>query len=260
MCIIGIIYLDELVWNNFIMQRGFTLAEVLITLSIIGIVASFTIPVLINDYQKTQYVTGFKKAYTEFNQALKQMASDNGCVDDLKCTGLFDWGQWDTGTDALGDELVKYFKIAKNCRRVAGQGCFPAQIVVNYDGSLSNGYADIADDSIATYKFMTVDGMSFGIRNSVTNCQYEGGGASSYMNQRCGYIIVDVNGLKGPNYIGRDIFGFYITNGKGALLYPYGGIYTGNAWWSSNNQCTDSDKYGYACAGRVMEEGWKMDY
>ncbi|MCK7521137.1 MAG: hypothetical protein MZV64_27335 [Ignavibacteriales bacterium] len=44
---------------------------------------------------------------------------------------------------------------------------------------------------------------------------------------------VDINGpKKGPNYFGRDMFRFYITNGKGALLYPYGGS-------DANNTGTD---------------------
>ena len=43
---------------------AFTLAEVLITLAIIGVVAAMTIPTLINNYQKKQTVTQLKKAYT----------------------------------------------------------------------------------------------------------------------------------------------------------------------------------------------------
>jgi len=52
--------MEELKKGN---KKGFTLAEVLITLGIIGVVASLTIPTLMANYQKVQYVTGLKRAY-----------------------------------------------------------------------------------------------------------------------------------------------------------------------------------------------------
>lgn len=240
-------------------KNAFTIAEILITLGIIGVVAAYTIPTLMNNYQKTQYIVGLQKGYSTVNQALKQMAADYGCVNDLKCTGLFTGEYWQAQTK-LGDELVKHFKIIKNCKNVQGQGCFASKIVINYDGSLTNGYADISDNYNYTYKFITNDGMSIGTQNSATNCGYNGGGASGPMNQQCGYVIIDVNGPKGPNYMGRDVFMFFITNGKGALLYPQGGVYVGGGWWKSNNLCTETNKDGYSCSGRILEESWVMNY
>ncbi len=93
--------------KNFAMVRphlAFTLAEVLITLGIIGIVAALTIPTLINNAQKQQYVSIDKKTYSQLSQILIQIASDHGCVGDLKCTGLFDN---DPTSQVLGDEIVK---------------------------------------------------------------------------------------------------------------------------------------------------------
>lgn len=52
------------------MKNGFTLAEVLITLGIIGIVAAMTITTLITNYQKKTTATRVKKAYAELLQAL----------------------------------------------------------------------------------------------------------------------------------------------------------------------------------------------
>ena len=51
-------------------MRGFTLAEVLITLGIIGVVAAMTMPTLINSTQGAQYKTAFKKALTVLSQAV----------------------------------------------------------------------------------------------------------------------------------------------------------------------------------------------
>ena len=58
-------------------KLGFTLAEVLITLGIIGIVAAMTIPVLITNYQKKTTATRVKKAYSELLLAIKLSESFN---------------------------------------------------------------------------------------------------------------------------------------------------------------------------------------
>ena len=52
------------------MKKGFTLAVVLITLGIIGIVAALTLPALISNYRKNLVVERLKKFYTVMNQAV----------------------------------------------------------------------------------------------------------------------------------------------------------------------------------------------
>lgn len=223
-----------------------------------------TIPTLISNYQKTQYVTGLKKAYTEFNQVLKQMSADKGCVDDLKCSGLFATG---TTQQTLGDEFVKHMKVVKNCKAVANQGCWSATTNYNYDGTSTSNYTF---DAAGDYQFITADGMSVNIANYVDNCNNGGTtsttGEFGYMSQVCGYILFDVNGPKKPNNVGRDVFFFRITNGKGALLYPLGGkddnTSNSNGWWNYNNRnyCSPSHKNGWHCTGRIVEHDWEMDY
>lgn len=253
---------------------AFTLAEVLITLGIIGVVAAVTIPNLIANYQKTQYVTALKKAYTTTNQALQQMAADYGCVGDLKCTGLFSSTIPDQH-NALGKALVKYFSTSKICGTDVNKGCWPVVTGSNYDGS--NPSDSVNFDARVTYKFITADGISFMIENFANNCLTDGTGGSTdfsmhktnNMTQTCGFIRVDVNGLKKPNLYGRDTFSFFITNGKGPMLYPRGGAddkYGGadSSWRNglSGNivTCYPGYRYGYMCTGRILEEGWQMNY
>lgn len=57
---------------------GFTLAEVLITLGIIGIVAALTIPGLITKCKEMQYRVTYKKVYSSLNQAMKYAQEDDG--------------------------------------------------------------------------------------------------------------------------------------------------------------------------------------
>ena len=232
---------------------AFTLAEVLITLAIIGVVAALTIPTLVSNYQKTQYVTQLKKAYSQFNQALVQMAADRGCVGDLKCTGLFV-----PDANVFGSEFVEYFKVVKNCD-TTGSGCMSTSVDTNYDGSSS--YGRFSTDTIGHYRFISADGVAFSITTNLgtANCNAKPL-SSAYMMQYCGDLEIDVNGpTKGPNYRGRDIFMFSITNGKGPLLYPEGDD-DQPPWQRLGSSCSPGDKFGNFCAARIMQEGWQMNY
>jgi len=261
--------------KNIIKRMAFTLAEVLIVLGIIGIVAQMTIPTLMKSVQKIQYETGLKKAYTTFNQALIQISADMGCVGDLKCTGLFTNNTQATGNQILGTELVKYFKVIKNCETSASgssiTGCWASDIKLNYDGSggqYDSTGGDGSEDDY--YRFITADGASYFINSWLTDCgTNDSSGRTNNLTQICGAILVDVNGpQKRPNALGRDIFTFLISNGKGPMLYPSGGSDCNGGfvvgWWKNPAgapvHCIDADKDGRYCTGRIMEEGWEMKY
>lgn len=243
--------------HQYKLFSAFTLAEVLITLGIIGVVAAMTIPILINSYQKHEYITGLKKFYSNFNQSLKNLTIEEGCPDDLQCTGIYS-----TSSPNI-DELLKYYKTSKNCKRSMGAGCW-AKFNQYYDGTSTSSSTDNDMDNNPTYyKFITVDGMSVGIGNSFMFYNCESGATKT-----CGVLYVDVNGLKKPNRLGRDVFQFYVSNKQGALLYPRGGEhgYTASDWWnySDANKCSsessNADKDGIYCTGRIMEKNWVMDY
>lgn len=232
---------------------AFTLAEVLITLGIIGIVATMTIPILINSYQKTQYVAALKKAVSSWNQALSMMAQDAGCPGDLSC--FFD----STDLTVMGDKISQYFGVAKNCKR-STNGCFAASVADNFDGTNLN----ITYDDTIYYRFITTDGMSINIGALGNNCsQVLNVDPNSYTHRFCSNVFIDVNGpQKGPNFFGRDIFYFMITNGRGPSLYPLGGI---DYSWIQGTYCDSGynggvNKNGQYCGGRVISQGWTMDY
>lgn len=87
--------------------NAFTLAEVLITLGIIGVVAAMTIPVLMVEYKKSVIETRLKKVYSTVNQAINLSMLDNG-----------DKKTWDTLTSSNVDTwynkyLAPYLKTAK---------------------------------------------------------------------------------------------------------------------------------------------------
>lgn len=254
-------------------HKAFTLAEVLVTLGIIGVIAAMTIPNLVMNYQKKQYSTQIKKAYAQMNQVLQQMAVDGGTIGDIS--------QYFGSTTAAGTTIASYYKVVKNCgttAEVAGsEQCFDAYDD-NYDGS-SNTTNNWTSNVSSYYKFVTSDGMSFAIGSYGNNCNSNYGFSaapdSPTYNSTCGWVLIDVNGKKQPNNLGRDVFEFFITSNKTPMLYPLGGFYFssgntgtlaggGNGYWNYNgtaNLCwTNTTKYGLYCPGRLMEKGWEMDY
>ena len=237
---------------------GFTLAEVLIVIGIIGMIANMTIPTLMASVQEQQQVTQLKKAYTVINQALSQMATDNGCIGDLKCTGFFATGVTQT---QCGTELLKYLKAVQVCG-VNSTGCFVDNINTKFDGKGSNASYN---NNIHYFNFVLIDGTSIALDNTgYNNCGSDYRKVTtnaSAASQICGSITVDVNGLKGPNRFGRDAYLFYITNGKGPLLYPMGGsdLIDVNSYVRSND-CNSTNTSAYNCGGRIMEDGWVMNY
>ena len=89
-----------------------------------------------------------------------------------------------------------------------------------------------------------------------------------------GQMSIDINGLKGPNIAGRDVFDFNIS-GNGLLIpfysdsqsiYIYGD--KRNTWENQTKACGTKGKadtetvaqYGSGCAARIISNGWKMDY
>lgn len=239
---------------------AFTLAEVLITLGIIGIVAEMTIPTIVHDVTKQQYVISLKKAYNSFGQVLTLIDTEAGCVGDLTCAGIFGAGQ----EQYTGDTIAQHFKVVRNCGKSATDtSCASTSQNPKYDGTGVNGNYN-GDGTF--YRFVTADGIAYAIYNYNNSCGFtRSNGTLNVLTHTCGHVIIDVNAAKKPNRFGRDIFDIYITNDHG--LYPLGGMDDGGfAWWgppANPASCAipaTNPGFGWYCAGRVIEEGWQMNY
>ncbi len=249
-------------YNNTINHDSyaFTLSEVLITLVIIGIIAALTVPTLLDRFHKDAMGIALSKAYSTINQTLLRMARENDVNGNFARTTLFN------STDVvLGDELVKYIKVSKNCKM--SSGCFTTQMgtefpslssKVSTSGVIGNHYSFVGNDSV-----------SYMVQSTGSGCIPSFNGASStmfsgQMKQICGLIWMDLNGFKEPNTWGNDIFLFYITNGTNPMLYPAGGRDDSRMQWSSDGvtpiNCTKSNPNGYACSGRIVEQSWQVNY
>ena len=89
-------------------KKAFTLAEVLITLGIIGVVAAMTIPTLMNNTQNNEFKTAYKKAYAEINQAFMQALQEQSITPR-------DGGNALAATASEWDVIQSAFKAVKIC-------------------------------------------------------------------------------------------------------------------------------------------------
>ena len=105
-----------------ILKTAFTLAEVLITLTIVGVVAAMTLPALIQNINDRVYAQREGNISFKINQAMEQM----------RAHGLLNYNY--STTEAFVDELEKYLKIAKRCSSSNIAECWPTSKVTDTDG------------------------------------------------------------------------------------------------------------------------------
>ena len=211
-------------------QKAFTLAEVLIVIGIIGIIANMTIPTLIENATEAQTRSGLKVAYSILSQAMTQISSENSGTIAGICED-FD--------DVCFKNMFKpALKYTKECNgQIATNGCWAS--VQYLDGSSYSWIDNAGADSPAG--LILNNGMLVAFRWHYKNCAYPG-------NNKCGWIAVDINGFKKPNRWGKDTFNFHVADG---VVKPFGSVGdTGNDI-TCNPTDVGSDA-GYGCASKYL--------
>lgn len=261
--------------------NAFTLAEVLITLGIIGVVAALTLPALIQNYQKKTWVEGLKVGVSMLEQGFRQAMAADG-VDDIRNTtffekcrgdradGVYNSSEW---RDRCKPELEKYFKGLKfesvpdqialgdntniitdpnTCKKLVGK---TNKWYYLNDRSKCRGWKNVA---VTLANGMRAD-ISFG------DYGYNTGAITA----------LDINGGKGPNTWGRDVF--YLTILPDGRVVGYSSRARAEAYakYSKQDFSTVYNNYlqlhktkcnksttedGIYCSGRVIDEGWVMNY
>lgn len=219
------------------MKKGFTMAEVLITLGIIGVISAMTIPVLVGNYQKRQTVTRLKKFYSEMNQALILSTLENG-----------DISEWDFPTVAWNGEeaikfaekyLIPYLKITKKCGQKPG--CM--------------------DESF--YKPQSTEIYSQS-NNRRGNYLLSNGTGIGILTQGATWIEIQVNldGARNPKSIaGRNRFFFVLRKDKKPNFIPYNyGVTseTRDGYLHQGIYSCEKGKNGVTCAGVILIDGWQI--
>lgn len=220
------------------MKKSFTMAEVLITLGIIGIVAAMTLPALIAKHQKKVLVTKLKKTYTVLSQAFIQSQLVNGPFD------IWPSGKDITDVEAHFNLYYKpYFNGIQICKTAEDCGYKKDQPWKNLTGSTVTWSLKSSDTRVF---FILNDGTAVFIPRKTTNAQ----GAPSYVN----FIYVDINGYLSPNVIGRDVFIFVMDNKNTLRPYCYSETQS-----DINSKCTkNTGGITNCCTAKIMADGWKI--
>lgn len=192
------------------MKRGFTLAEVLITLGIIGIVAALTIPILISNYQEKQTVTRVKEAYTLLNSAVQMAVVEHGPINTWLTGSITDDGElnYRTFSPMLFEKIIPYLKTVFTCT-----GLLECRPYAYTYGNLTGKAAPMWILNYTGAKLLNGTYIQIQSTGSCTS-QYE-------IQNACGTIRIDVNGPNPPNQTGRDIFLFAINNEGYVLPYKF---------------------------------------
>lgn len=185
------------------------MAEVLITLGIIGVVAAMTLPTLIQKQQEKATVTALKKFYSTISQAYIYAKNDYG-TPNLWYDEVMSKAD-PQAADTLVDVFTKYLKVSKVCHREPG--CFPDVIYKKIDGNSTLKNYNVMN---ITSKIVTADGISVSFYSYGSNPVNNGVG---HFEETYGTINVDINGLKKPNKFGEDMFTFIIAKDG---IFPYG--------------------------------------
>lgn len=224
-------------------NKAFTLAEVLITLGIIGIVAAMTLPTIMANTEKQQTSAKLKKAYSTFANALMISQYDN--EESANWQASEPSSTYEENLEYLKKYWFPYLSVMKICKDYKECG---------YD---KGGYGILSDrDNTVFYgQFNNVPGFILSDGTYAYIRPYHLWSTADTP-QKLQLLSIDLNGAKKPNVIGRDVFQFVINISKGNI----GGF--GDPDWCTIDNIKDSTENARSCGGKIMSDSWefKKDY
>lgn len=191
-------------------KKAFTLAEVLITLGIIGVVAALTMPVLIANYKNKVFITKTKKVYSNIQNAIIMAQQDSGNIGDNEF--LFNVSD---GYLKVTENFAKYFNGATVCQ--SDERCKEVVHQIKYaDSPVYDSSGNANEFKLGAPLIMLNDGSTLKVEELIPNCDYtrtetyyeENGQSQTAQNhvRYCALVYFDINGAKLPNQFGQDAF------------------------------------------------------
>lgn len=238
------------------MKKAFTMAEVLITLGLIGIVAALTFPQMIKHHKKVEAETRLKKAYSVISQAY--LAAQ------VKYGDGNDWVDWNDAQTLVEDYFAPFINDVK---------VFPPNADLGKIMCYEDEYAGKPADG-STFQYAWMDNVEIGnplYRNITASMRLTDGtcvginGTSSDISIGSGAqqknIFIDINGSsRGPNIAGYDLF-FFVFKDNNIVPYGYNWSQSDLKSETKSNSCNKKSIHGgYVCAARIMSEGWTIKY
>ena len=183
---------------------AFTLAETLITLGIIGVVAALTIPTLVEKYQERLLVTSYKRVYSLLNQAYQSLIPEYGPYSDWEKTDIDNYNKFKTR-----------LKISVDCPpNKSNNPCLTYKDIDYVDlgnNEIEGSLVSYFSDEQPAIRLVTGESIIFWSR---------GHGIT---------FVVDLNGDSKPNKLGADLHFFSFNSGKNGLAILPGPIWSNPA-------------------------------
>ncbi len=201
----------KLVQNDKV--SGFTLAEVLITLAIIGVVAALTIPVITKKAFEQEAVSKVKKHYRNIAAAVQQWQVEEGCTSNVgDCISQYTAGDCRNAFTGI-EKKLQIIDRKYRYEAISGVGWLPDKTtLMNGDEQQHSwqGVSKISSDMPCF--FLLADGTTMNVY------------MPDDLNKNSGFMNIDINGKKPPNRVGKDVFpiglGTY-GNNKYKTVNPY---------------------------------------
>lgn len=222
------------------MKKAFTLSEVLITIVIIGIIAAITTPIIMTNYQKQTCVKKLKKVYSTYTQAINRATVEHGPASN--------W-TYNNAENFAKKYLVPYLQVLK-----AGSGAEYSYEIKKLNGDS----AGTSTHFIEGFKIFLADG-------SVISSHI-------FPETRSVRTLIDVNGQKGPNTLGKDIYVLIYNNGiiepLRIVITPVGEITDAvkemikkiekNMLRTDGTYGCNKKAGGECCSALIMENSWEL--
>lgn len=198
-------------------KSAFTLAEVLITLGVIGVVAALTLPTLVQNYKEKILINKIKRTYSNIQNAIIMAQKENESIGDNSV--LFNASD---GVVKVTENFAKYFNGAKVCK--TKKECPNYYYNIEYANSFynSNGETMVWDSSLP--KIILNDGSVILINSLNNGCEshrfdtyYDENGQPTQVKVDqyfCASLFFDVNGSTLPNKFGQDAFYIQVFKDK----------------------------------------------
>jgi len=224
------------------MKKALTIGELLVTMAIIGVIATLVLPGFLKDYHNRLYVTHLKKVYELLDAAVNQACIDNN---------VSYFYQTPYGQNGINPETGKYYQqdfLDKYLKKAADQRTNP----------FSEKYGVIGQTATYNMSLVVEHGWS----------KLAGGEAVSFYcnSNNTDYCLmrVDINSVEGPNIGGRDMFVIYVNKKTNEL---YDGYTVASCGGVNSDEDTGkpslnkvNNYYGYGCLGRIIRDNWEMKY
>ena len=240
-------------------KAAFTLAEVLITLGIIGIVAAMTIPTLISEYKDRTYLASLKKLYANLLNSQILINAEYGLPSSWQLSSV------NSDNNDANTKIAQYYAdkiggVSKFCGFSSVHpftlGCVSGSVndykTLNGLSEMQNNWYNMNGLYHYTYQYALKDGSTVAILFK-TNAN---GGIFWEMisNQIVAIFVLDVNGNAKPNRIGKDIYFLMLKDDK-LQPSPYS---KGNDNITFEQSDCSKTGLGYSCAYYIMQNGWKF--